>query len=209
MTGDLLLQKLIADDSYGEIKLFLRRSTGIQHEKITEYMVNMLQLSEHRADFTGDEVFCCIGTTKAKTRNQGDYQAIDFGIPVAAAQLAKDNNITFFAVVSALGADADSHFFYNRVKGKMEQAVLSQGVARTVILRPSLITGPRREKRRAEDWANRLFKLLNPLMLGRLKKYRSINAERIAEALYKLPKMQIKKHIVLSDEIERIAEKEE
>lgn len=207
LTGSLLLQKLIADDNYTHIKLFLRRSTGIKHAKITEYMVDMLKLSEHQADFTGDAVFCCIGTTKAKTRSPEDYEAIDFGIPVAAAQLAKDNNITFFAVVSALGANASSRFFYNRVKGRMEQSVLSQGIPQTVILRPSLITGTRQEKRWVEDWGNIFVRLLNPLMLGKLKKYRSIKAESIAETLYKLPDMQIEQQIILSDAIQQIAEK--
>lgn len=204
LTGGLLLQKLLKEDAYSCVKLFSRRSIGFQHKKIEEFLGNIIQLEDFKSDFTADEVFCCIGTTKAKTKDKTVYKSIDFGIPVKASKLAKENNILFFAVISAMGANAESSIFYNKTKGEMEEAVLAQGIEQTYILRPSLIKGNRNEKRLGEDIGNFIFKLLNPLMIGSLKKYRTIKAETIAKALYKLPKKNIKNNIILSDEIKEI-----
>ncbi len=203
--GSLLLQKLLKDDTYSCVKVFSRRSVGFQHKKLQEFLGNIIQLEDFKVDFTGDEVFCCIGTTKAKTKDETVYKSIDFGIPTKASKLAKENNIPFFAVISAMGANTESSIFYNKTKGEMENEVLAQKIEKTYVLRPSLISANRNEKRFGEDVGNAIFKLLNPLMIGSLKKYRTIKAETIAEALCKLPKMDIKGGIILSDKIKEIA----
>lgn len=205
LTGSLLLQKLLQDEKYSCIKLFSRRSIGFQHPKLTEYIGDVVQLEKFDKDFTADEVFCCIGTTKAKTKDPETYKAIDFGIPVKAAKLAKKNSISFFAVISALGANSNSAIFYNRTKGEMEEVVLAQKITHTYILRPSLINGTRTEKRFGEDIANRVFQVFNLLLVGRLKKYQSIKATTIATALWKIAQIKSAKQYITSDEIKSFA----
>jgi len=204
LTGRLLLSKLIADDSYTSIKLFSRKASGNTAPKIKEYVGNMLQLEHFKNDFTADEVFCCIGTTSAKTKDRAIYKAIDFGIPFAASKLSKENNIPTYIVVSAMGANSKSKIFYNRTKGEMEQAVLSQKIPNTYILRPSLILGERDEKRIGESLGAVLLKLTNVFMIGRLKKYRAIKADSIAQAMISLAKSNHNTSIVESDIIQKL-----
>jgi len=206
LTGGLLLENLLKDKSYSQIKLFLRKSTGITHSKIKEYIGDIVQLNTFEADFKADEVFCCIGTTKAKTKDQEVYKAIDFGIPMKAAQLAKQNNIPFLAVVSALGANVSSTVFYNRTKGEMEREVLAQKIEHTYILRPALIKGNRTESRFGEKMGSVIFSVLDMLLVGPFKKYQSIRAKAIADAMWKLPNSDRTESIILSDEIKRISE---
>lgn len=203
-TGSLLLQILLKDENYECIKLFSRRSVGFQHIKIKEFLGNIIELQDFKTDFTGDEVFCCIGTTKAKTKDEIIYKSIDFGIPAKASQLAKENGISFFAVVSAMGANAQSNIFYNKTKGEMEHEVLAQKIACTYILRPSLIKAQRTEKRLGEDVGNFIFQIINPLMIGKFKNYRAIKAETIAKALYILAQKRPKQKILLSSETKEV-----
>lgn len=207
LTGSALLSFLLNDDAYTCVKLFSRKSVGFSHPKLQEYIGDIIHLERLKNDFSADEVFCCIGTTKAKTKNKDTYRAIDFGIPVKAARLAKENGINFFAVISALGANKNSRFFYNKTKGEMEQEVLAQAIEHTYIVRPSLIKGDRKEKRFGEDLGNSIFKLLRPILVGSLKKYRAINAKEIARTLYKLPILKPSNNCILSDEITIIANK--
>src|SRR5699024_6655628 len=127
---------LLDDPNYGTIKLFSRRTIGIDSPKIKEYIIDLFELKKHQSKFSGDVVFCCIGTTKAKTPNRDTYRKIDLGIPVDAAELAKTNGIETFLVISALVANSKSSVFYNRVKGEMEEMVLSKGIPNTYILKP-------------------------------------------------------------------------
>jgi len=124
LTGGILLELLLKDDRYSQLKVLTRSPLRLTHPKLTEIQCDLLKLEEQQAHFNADEVFCCIGTTKAKTPDKERYKAIDFGIPITAAQLCKKNNITTFLVVSAMGADPNSSVFYNKVKGEMEAAVL-------------------------------------------------------------------------------------
>ncbi|TYA52143.1 NAD(P)H-binding protein [Formosa maritima] len=204
LTGSLLLEQLLLDSRYSKITLFSRTSCNIKHVKIEEHLVDLLDLLSQKNKFFADEVFCCIGTTKAKTPNEEQYLQIDFGIPVMAAQLCKENNIQTFIVVSALGADKHSGIFYNRTKGRMEEAVLVEHIKNTYILQPSLIGGDREEKRYGESIAKVLMKLINPFLLGTLSKYKSIHPITIAKSMVVLANSSHPSGRVPSNEIKNI-----
>jgi len=204
LTGNLLINRLLADDSYKCIKLFSRKTSGIKSEKIEEYIGDLLQLEHFKNDFTGDEVYCCIGTTSAKTKDRAVYKAIDFGIPFTAARLAKENNIPTFLVISSMGANTRSKIFYSRTKGEMEQAVLGEKIPHTYILRPSLILGKRAETRMGESLGAAVLKFTNAVLVGRLKKYRAIEADCIAAAMIHLALSKPPTGIVISDKLQEL-----
>ncbi|MCC8359424.1 NAD(P)H-binding protein [Salinimicrobium sediminilitoris] len=206
LTGGELLHKLLEDDRYSKIKLFSRSSTGVKNDKIEEHLVDLFELGKHSEDFNADEVFCCIGTTQAKTPDEETYYKIDHGIPVEAAKLAKENGIPRFMVISALGADPDSRFFYNRTKGEMERDVLAQGIPETYIFEPSLIAGNREENRPFEAAWKKVMSVGNHLLVGPLKKYRSIHAGSIADAMIYVANNKYAATRIESREIREIAE---
>ena len=89
LTGSLLLQQLLKDESFHKIILFSRSSVNNQHPKIKEYLIDLFQLEKYEEQFQADVVFCCVGTTQKKSPDNETYRKVDFGIPVAAAKLAK------------------------------------------------------------------------------------------------------------------------
>lgn len=206
-TGSELLKLLLADGRYDTVKLFSRKASGVVNPKIEEHIVDLFQLEHYSADFTADVVFCCIGTTQAKTPDNETYHKIDFGIPAAAAKLAKENGIPSFIVVSALGADKKSRIFYNRTKGEMQEAVLAQNINHTHIVQPALILAERKEKRVSEKIGSVVMAVLNPLLWGNLKKYRSIKAATIARAMLWLNNNTYAKVVVPSNELQRLGAK--
>ncbi len=208
LTGGLLLKLLLMDDRYTDIKVFTRNPLRLTHPKLTEFQCDLLKLQAQQPAFMADEVFCCIGTTKAKTPDEGTYKAIDYGIPVAAASLCAKNKIPSFLVVSAMGADPKSSIFYNKVKGEMEAAVLRLGIPKTHILQPSLIGGDRNESRPAEYFGKQLMKIFNFALVGPLRKYRTIAPENIAKTMLWLANNPYAENRLTSDIINKIAENE-
>ncbi|TRW22221.1 nucleoside-diphosphate sugar epimerase [Flavobacterium zepuense] len=206
-TGGEVLQLLLNDDRYGKVKLFNRSSINIQHPKIEENIINIFELDKHADYFTADEVYCCIGTTKAKTPDKETYYKIDYGIPAAAAKLAKANGIGTFILVSAIGANKNSSIFYVRIKGEVEETVINEHIANTHILQPSLIVAQRKDNRVMEKVMIGLFALLNPLLFGGAAKYKSIKASQIAKAMVWLANNRYEKLIVTSDKIAELAAK--
>lgn len=205
LTGGILLQELLQDPRYGKIKLFGRSHVAVNNDKIEEHQVDLFQPDTFEDSFTGDEVYCCIGTTKSKTPDEETYLKIDRGIPVSIAILSRKNNISTFLVISALGANKDSKMFYNRTKGEMEAEVLAQDIPNTFIFQPSLIAGDRVESRPWEKLAKKVMKVLNPIFVGGLKKYRSIHPATIAKAMIIVANKGYSKNRIISEEIKNIA----
>ena len=205
LTGSQLLELTLNDSFYDKVIVFGRSTLNMTHPKLEEHIINVLELEDEVHKFKGDVVFCCIGTTKSKTPDKEKYKAIDYGIPVTAAKLCKMNNVPCYAVMSSLGADANSNIFYSRIKGEMEDAVFKQALPKTYILQPSIITGDRNEKRLGESIAKGLMKTIKPLLVGSLKKYRPISSNVIARAMASLPKGNWPSGIISSQDIHKIA----
>jgi uncharacterized protein YbjT (DUF2867 family) len=205
LTGAIVLEKLLNDDRYDSIKLFSRKRIDGLSSKVKQYIGDLLSIETFKKDFTGDDVYCCIGTTAKKTPNKIEYKAIDYGIPVAAASLAKANKINTFVVVSSIGANSKSSAFYTRTKGEMERDVLSKKVKYTYFLRPSIINGNRKEQRLGEKIGLIVFKIFQPLFLGKLNKYKITEAEHIAQAMINLANSSSQEIIITSNKIKEKA----
>jgi uncharacterized protein YbjT (DUF2867 family) len=206
LTGRILLECLLDDSRYQSIKLFSRSSCNIVHSKLEEHLVDLFELEKVKDLFVADEVFCCIGTTKAKTPDETLYLKIDYGIPVTVAKLCTQNGIDKFIVISALGANAESNIFYNKTKGRMEEDVLKEQIKHCYILQPSLISGDRAELRFGEKLAKYIFKVLNPFLVGSLKKYRSIHPKTIVNSMVWLANNNYQSGRIPSNKIQEISE---
>tara|TARA_R110000751_G_scaffold77795_1_gene156798 strand:- start:72 stop:728 length:657 start_codon:yes stop_codon:yes gene_type:complete len=205
LIGNALAKNILEDSRYDKLISFHRRKSGIVHPKLEEHIVDLFELEKYAEQFKGDVVFCCIGTTQAKTDDKETYKKIDYGIPVAAAKLSAYNNIPKFIAISALGANPSSSVFYNKTKGEMERDVLKQNVNETYFLQPSLLAGDREEQRTLEKLAIGAFKVLNPLLIGPLKKYQSIKPEPIVATMQYLTFNTYSEIRIESDEIKKIA----
>ena len=205
LTGGLLLNKLLDDIRYDQIKIFSRKSIGYKHPNIKEFLGDITDLNSFEKEFKSDEVFCCIGTTAKKTVDKNLYKKIDIGIPMTAANLCNKNKINTFIVISSLGANSRSKVFYNRIKGEMEEGVLKACVPDTYILRPSIILGNRNETRLGEDIGKLMMKSLQFLMIGKIKKYKPIEADTISNAMIVLANSKPNLQIIESDAIEDLS----
>ena len=206
LTGGFLLNRLLQDDRYESIILFSRNSCNIEHDKIEEHLIYLFALENYKEAFVANDIFCCIGTTKAKTPNEEMYLRIDYGIPVSLAKICAKNNVNTLVVISALGANKKSKVFYNRTKGRMEEDVLREKINNTYILQPSLIDGTRNEKRFWEKMAKLFMRVLNPLFIGSLKKYRSIHPNSMVSTMIWLVNNEYKSGRIPSDIIQEISE---
>ena len=121
-------------------------------------------------------VFCCLGTTRREAGSKEAFVHADYTLVIDTALVGKKLGAQHMLVVSAMGANAHSPFFYNRVKGEMEEALIAQQWPRLTIARPSMLVGEREKKRAGETLLAPLFSLLP----GNLK---SIDARDVASAL--------------------------
>lgn len=123
-----------------------------------------------------DIAFCCLGTTRREAGSKEAFIHADYTLVVDTALTAKRLGAKHFLVVSSMGANASSPFFYNKVKGKMEDALIAQNWERLTIVRPSMLLGDREKQRFNES----IFAPLFQLFPGNWK---SIQARDVASAM--------------------------
>lgn len=183
LTGSYLLQLLLQHPSYTNVTALVRSPIQHQHPKLKQLVVDFNQLDKYAAAIMGDVVFCALGTTKRKTPDVNEYRKIDYQYPLDVARIALANGATQYHLVSALGANEHSSIFYSRLKGEVERDLEKHSFKTICIYRPSLLVGQRNEQRFGEKVMTYVMKAIDPLLIGGLKKYRSIHIEQVAKAM--------------------------
>ena len=113
-----------------------RRPVAVQHPKLVCHVVDFNHLTSIPGLDHVDDVFITLGTTIETAGSQKAFRAIDFEAVLVVAGVSKRLGATKLGVVSAMGADAASTIFYNRIKGEMEEALGQLGYSALTIARP-------------------------------------------------------------------------
>jgi len=181
LVGSQLVEQLQASPNYGSILLLNRRPSGFAQPKVLEKIIDFDALD--LTGVTGDDFFCALGTTLRKAGSQAAQRKVDYEYPLAIATRLRSQGVKRVVLVSSIGADANSSSFYLRTKGELERDLIGLRFEHTVIVRPSVLVGQRAEFRFGEVAVITLMKLFSPLMVGALRKYRSIAADKVARCM--------------------------
>ncbi|NIR45046.1 MAG: NAD(P)H-binding protein [Gemmatimonadetes bacterium] len=182
LVGGHLNRQLVDSERYGLVRVFTRRTTGIDDGKLEEHLVNFDEIETWRGAIQGDELFSALGTTLKRAGSKEAQYRVDFTYQYDVARAAARNGVGKYLLVSSAGADPDSRIFYSRMKGELEEAVEELSFESIVIFRPSVLAGEREETRVGEK--------LGGLVLGALarfvppvRKYRPVPGATVARAM--------------------------
>jgi len=181
LVGSHITELLLKDKRYSLVKIFHRRSTGINHKKLEEHIIDFDSLNSWKELLTGDELYSAMGTTIKKAGSKDIQYKIDVTYPLKAAEAAAENGVKKYSLVSSAGADKNSRLFYPRIKGELEEAVKDLSFDLLSIMRPSVLDGDRNENRMGET-----FGIMAMNILGKIpgvSKYRPIHARTVAKGM--------------------------
>lgn len=131
-----------------------------------------------------DALVIALGTTWKKAgKDEAAFRAVDEKLVLDCARAAKAAGIRQVIVISSVGADWAAKNRYLRIKGEVEQALGKVGVVRLDVLRPGLLRGRRSEMRPAERLGMVVSPVVDLLLHGQYRKYRSIRASTIVRAI--------------------------
>lgn len=181
LVGGALLRQLLNDARFSRVVALLRRSTGLSHPKLQEHLVDF----DHREGWqslpTGDILFSAMGTTRKDAGSKAAQYRVDYQYQLDVAEAACKQGVGVLVLVSSVGANPSSAWFYPRIKGELEWDVRLLGFGRLVILRPGPLSGKRPRFRLGEAVGVSLIRLAN--RLGLLRDYRPITGEQMARAM--------------------------
>ena len=193
LVGRELIQQLYKLESCQQIRIFVRSELPeFQHYEKVEQVVlsDLYQITP--SDVIGfSHAFSTLGTTLKKAGSKDNFYAVDYGVNFHFAQLLQGTN-TMLTLVSAMGASVSSWFFYNRVKGELENDIKMLNLDRLAIVRPSLLLGKRKEQRRAEDISQLIFGKISHFLPQKFL-YKPVTAEQVAHTMVELAQFQTEK----------------
>ncbi len=212
LVGKELIKQLLNDPDYDRIIALVRKKMDLEQAngqaKLEQRVIDFAKLSESlkSSEFAHAHVFCTLGTTIKKAGSKQQFRRVDRDYPLMLAEVASKGQADSFAIVTAMGADRTSSFFYNQVKGEVEDKLRGMRLRALHLLRPSLILGNRGEFRLGEKLGGIVSRAIAPLMTGRLRKYRPIHARTIATGLIRAAKSgKTGVQVLSSDRIASIA----
>ena len=184
LVGSSLLDQLLNGDRYVKVISLQRSQATINHPRLVTIQTDFTNLDEMILPAVTD-VFCCLGTTIKKAGSKEQFKKVDYSFPLALAHCAAKANAAHFLIVTAMGANASSFFFYNKVKGELEEQLAAiKNIPAISVLRPSLLIGKRSEKRTGESIGIILAEGINTIFKTDL----GIQAKDVAKAMYVLAK---------------------
>ena len=205
LVGSFLVNELAENEIYEKVKVFNRRKQHYTHNKISEIQVDFDKISEYIHEFKGHDAYCCLGSTLKKAGSKENFFKIDHDLPLEIAKICSTNDVGSFIAISSIGANSGSSNYYLRTKGLMELHIQELDFDQLVFVRPSMLVGPRKEFRFGELFGKIIMAPINYLLVGKLKKYRSIHSKTVAKAMIQIANMPMDKLFYESDELSELA----
>jgi uncharacterized protein YbjT (DUF2867 family) len=207
LVGSACLARLLRDPAYERVVALVRRPLPHRDPKLEQQIIDFDRLGALGQAFpAGRDVFCCLGTTMKRAGSEAAFRQVDFTYVVGLAAQSLEHGARQFLLVSALGANPGSAFFYNRVKGETEAAVAALPFEGRQIFRPSILLGERAEHRPGERAGIVVMQAASFLLAGPLRKYRPIAADTVAAAMVQIAQKAPRGvNIYESDDIDSVA----
>ncbi len=182
LVGGHMLTELLASPAYDQVTMLVRRPVDVKHPKLLTLIVDFENLADYAGQLVGDDIFCTLGTTLKQAGSLAAFRRVDYDYVHKLGELAQGPGCQFL-LVTALGAKAKSKIPYYKIKGEIEDAISSMEYSGVHLFRPSMLAGRKVDHRLGEKLALVGMKIINPLMRGPIKRYRSIEGAVVAKAM--------------------------
>ncbi|KAA0126213.1 NAD(P)H-binding protein [Chryseobacterium sp. SN22] len=186
-TGKDLVNQLLQDQDFDEIKVFVRKPIEIQNGKLKVHVVDFEKPEQWKNEVKGDVAFSCLGTTLKAAGSKAAQRKVDFDYQYEFAKAAKENNVDDYILVSSYGADPKSKIFYSRMKGELEEAVKQLHFSKITIFKPGMLER-KDSDRPGEVLGSRIIKFAN--RLGLLESQKPLPTSVLAKAMINSSKIK-------------------
>lgn len=189
-TGRELVNKLLIDDDFQQVSIFVRTAPTINHKKLKIHEIEFKDLEKYKDIIKGDILFSALGTTKKDAGGKDQQYEIDYTYQYEFAKIAAENGVGQLSLVSSVGANAKSFFFYPKIKGALEEAVKKLDFKKIDIFQPPMLIRQPDLMREGEKSGIKIINRLNKI--GILKSQKPLAVEALAEKMLKMAKTSSK-----------------
>ena len=193
--GSKILNYLHKEDQ--KIYCLSRRENEINSVNIEDIIIDFDTINDLSLPKI-DHVYLCLGyelraweLITMPERKKGPFYKVDYEYTLNIAKKAEEVGATSISLVSAVGANKNSESFYLKTKGDLEEEIKKLKFETINIFQPGHLAGRINWQRQKNDPRIDVFAFefgslfLDPFLVSRLKKFRSINANKLANFIVK------------------------
>jgi uncharacterized protein YbjT (DUF2867 family) len=169
LVGQQLIRQLLDHPEFVKVRSFVRRPSGLTHEKLEEIIIDFDNPDLWKALVKGHVLFSTLGTTLRTAKTKENQYRVDYTYQYEFARAASENGVPVYVLVSSIGANPKSGVFYSRMKGELEEAVSQLSFSKLAIFRPSILDGNRKESRMGETIGLAISRVLTRFVLKKYK----------------------------------------
>ena len=177
-SGQEIVKLLLNDSNFSRISIFVRRKVDIEHEKLDIHQIDFSRLNEYKDLVKGDILFSALGTTKSDAGSKEKQYLVDYTYQYEFAKIASDNGVPHYSLISSLGANKHSLFFYPKIKGELEESVKLLPFNTIQIFQPPSLIRQAELMRTAEKLSVKFFNRLTAF--GVLKSLKPLHVKDLA-----------------------------
>ena len=192
-TGRELVNLLINDEEFDQVSIFVRKAPELDHEKLKTYLIDFNEIEKHKDLIKGDVLFSALGTTKKDAGGKKEQYLVDYTFQYEFARIAAINGVENYSLVSSVGANSKSSFFYPKIKGELEQAVKKLEFKKIDIFQPPMLIRQPDLMRAGEKSGIKVLNKLNKI--GILKSQKPLAVVALAEKMLKVAKTPSKEKV--------------
>lgn len=179
LVGKSVTEKLLVNDSIDSVQIFVRRPTGLLHNKLVETIIDFDKIDSWKSDLQGDVLISALGTTlKAAGSKEAQFK-VDYEYQLQVAKAAAENGVKTYVLISSVNSDPKSPFFYLKMKGQLEEKISLLSFQSIHILRPGPLKGHRETSRLSEVISTKFLDLMPKVLVS--AGMRPVAGDRVAE----------------------------
>lgn len=190
LVGKAIAEQAICDEKVKTIELFVRRSSGLVHPKLTETIVDFNAIETWKSHLIGDVLFSALGTTLKVAGSKAAQFQVDHDYQFEVASAASANGFTTYVLISSVNSDPKSPFFYLKMKGLLEEKISTLSFSAIHILRPGPLKGHRETSRLYEIISTKFLDCMPQVLVT--AGMRPIAGDKVASAALKAGMSQVK-----------------
>lgn len=181
LVGSFLVKNL--SKLYPKVISISRRKFDFQYDNVENVVVDFDKIEEESFLKNIDHLYIALGTTINKAGSKEKFELVDYHYCYNLAIAAKKKGVKRISLVSSVGSNPQSKLLYPRVKGMIERDLTALSFKHLSIAKPGIILGKRNESRAGEKIGKIIFFLIDKILFGPLRKYKSISADDISKAM--------------------------
>ena len=192
-TGREIVKSLLNDNEVEKVTIFVRNLPTLEHEKLKTHVIDFNEIQKHKDLIKGEVLFSALGTTKHEAGGKKEQYLVDYTYQHEFAKIAAENGVENYSLVSSTGANANSSFFYPKIKGALEEAVKKLKFKKIDIFQPPMLVRQQDLMRSGEKSGIKLLNILNKI--GILKSQKPLKVNKLAEKMVKKVKITTKEKV--------------